>query len=65
MEEYKHDWYMFDRFVYGDYTCHICYDLPSPQFIWYRQCKLCNKLESFTLIDGEWTHKEEKQGIPI
>ena len=62
MEECEHEWYMFDGEIIG---YNICFKPPKTDHKWYRRCKLCNKLESFTLENGKWEHKVEKEGIPI
>lgn len=65
MEECKHEWNIdYDEWHCYLYNCHYCHDMPAKVEKWWRFCRLCHRLESFTLKDGKWEHKEEKEGRP-
>lgn len=67
MEECRHEWEIsYDEWRINErQNCSICHDLPAQPERWWRFCRLCHRLESFTLESGKWEHKEEKQGRPI
>ncbi len=67
MEDCGHDWRMFPcETGREEPNCRVCHDIPAAaEQKWYRQCRLCGRLESFTLRDGQWEHREETEGIPI
>jgi hypothetical protein len=63
--ECEHDWHVFPAYQHNCEPCCFGHDMPQRSFKIYRQCKLCNRLESITVGAGLFERKEEKEGIPI
>ena len=67
MEECIHDWHMIHGWQSDFLTdnCRYCHNMPPRLEKWWRMCRLCGRMESFTIGDGDCEHKEEQYGIPI